>query len=55
LPGVRSGANAAGAEGPMQMLPATFAAYAVGQPGRRADPYDLGDAALAAIVLECCL
>lgn len=27
LPGVRSGANTAGAQGPMQMLPATFAAY----------------------------
>jgi cell wall-associated NlpC family hydrolase len=27
LPGVRSGANAAGAQGPMQMLPATFGAY----------------------------
>jgi hypothetical protein len=25
LPGVQSGANAAGAEGPMQFLPATFA------------------------------
>ena len=29
LPGVRSGANPAGAEGPMQFLPATFDAYAV--------------------------
>jgi cell wall-associated NlpC family hydrolase len=27
LPGVSSGANSAGAEGPMQFLPATFAAY----------------------------
>lgn len=27
LPGVKNGANAAGAQGPMQMLPATFAAY----------------------------
>lgn len=27
LPGVRSGANSAGAQGPMQMLPATFATY----------------------------
>jgi hypothetical protein len=27
LPGVRSGANSAGAEGPMQFEPATFAAY----------------------------
>lgn len=27
LPGVRNGSNTAGAQGPMQMLPATFAAY----------------------------
>ncbi|GAA2778930.1 C40 family peptidase [Crossiella cryophila] len=27
LPGVRSGSNSAGAQGPMQFLPATFAAY----------------------------
>src|SRR5690242_8050466 len=27
LPGVRSGANSAGAQGPMQFLPATFAHY----------------------------
>jgi cell wall-associated NlpC family hydrolase len=53
LPGVRAGANPAGAEGPMQMLPATFAAYAVGGPGHPADPYDLGDAAVAAARLLC--
>ena len=27
LPGVHSGANSAGAEGPMQLEPSTFAAY----------------------------
>jgi cell wall-associated NlpC family hydrolase len=53
LPGVHAGANPAGAEGPMQMLPATFGAYAVAEPGRSADPYDLGDAALAAARLLC--
>jgi hypothetical protein len=45
LPGVHSGANFAGAEGPMQLLPATFAEYAV--PGHR-DIYDPTDAVLAA-------
>jgi cell wall-associated NlpC family hydrolase len=49
LPGVRSGANPAGAEGPMQMLPATFAAYA--PPG--ASPYDLDASALAAARMLC--
>src|SRR5215469_3674127 len=29
VPGVRSGANSAGAEGPMQFLPGTFAEFAV--------------------------
>ena len=53
LPGVRDGANAAGAEGPMQMLPATFAAYAVGASGRSPDPYDMGDATVAAARLLC--
>jgi cell wall-associated NlpC family hydrolase len=53
LAGVHAGANAAGAEGPMQMLPATFAAYAAGEPGQTPDPYDLGDAARAAARLLC--
>jgi len=54
LPGVRSGANAAGAEGPMQFLPATFAAYAVPRAdGTPASPYDLADAAAAAARLLC--
>jgi cell wall-associated NlpC family hydrolase len=50
LPGVHSGANAAGAEGPMQFLPATFAAYAV---GAHPSVYDIGDASLAAARLLC--
>ena len=50
LPGVLSGANSAGAEGPMQFLPATFAAYAVGP---NPSPYDMGDATLAAARLLC--
>jgi cell wall-associated NlpC family hydrolase len=53
LPGVHAGANPSGAEGPMQMLPATFEAYAVGGPGHLPDPYDLVDAALAAARLLC--
>ena len=45
LPGVQSGANSAGAEGPMQFLPATFAAYAVNaDPGQPLTPYDPADA-----------
>jgi hypothetical protein len=44
-PGVRSGANYAGAEGPMQFEPATFARYAVnaGKPAPLT-PYDPADA-----------
>ena len=51
LPGVQSGANSAGAEGPMQFLPATFAAYALPVPpgGQTpASPYDPTDAIYAA-------
>jgi hypothetical protein len=49
LPGVHSGANPAGAEGPMQFLPATFAVYDRPVPPggvRPPSPYDpvLGDA-----------
>jgi cell wall-associated NlpC family hydrolase len=50
-PGVQSGANSAGAEGPMQFLPATFAAYALPiPPGGQtpASPYDPTDAIYAA-------
>ena len=51
LPGVQSGANSAGAEGPMQFLPATFAAYDLPiPPGGQtpASPYDPTDAIYAA-------
>jgi cell wall-associated NlpC family hydrolase len=54
LPGVRSGANSAGAEGPMQILPATFAAYAVNaDPGQPLTPYDPADAIYAAARMLC--
>ncbi len=54
-PGVWSGANAAGAEGPMQFEPATFAAYATVGPGglRPASPYDPADAVYTAAALLC--
>jgi cell wall-associated NlpC family hydrolase len=51
LPGVHAGANWAGAEGPMQFEPATFAAYALPVPsGGQAppSPYDPTDAVFAA-------
>lgn len=50
-PGVQSGANYAGAEGPMQFLPATFAEYDEPVPPGGADPpspYDATDAVYAA-------
>jgi cell wall-associated NlpC family hydrolase len=56
LPGVQSGANAAGAEGPMQFEPATFAAYdAPVPPGgvTPPSPYDPTDAVYAAARLLC--
>jgi cell wall-associated NlpC family hydrolase len=54
-PGVASGANAAGAEGPMQFEPPTFAAYAVVGPGgvQPASPYDPVDAVYTAAALLC--
>jgi len=55
-PGVHSGANAAGAEGPMQFLPATFAAYDRPVPAGGADPpspYDPVDAAYATVRYLC--
>jgi cell wall-associated NlpC family hydrolase len=51
LPGVRSGANSAGAEGPMQFEPSTFAEYDEPVPPGGADPpspYDPTDAVYAA-------
>ena len=56
LPGVHSGANGAGAEGPMQFLPATFAEYAEPVPAGGAEPpspYDPTDAVYAAARLLC--
>jgi cell wall-associated NlpC family hydrolase len=56
LPGVRSGANAAGAQGPMQFEPATFAAYDEPVPPGGAappSPYDPADAVYAAARLLC--
>lgn len=54
-PGVWSGANGAGAEGPMQFEPATFAAYATVGPGgaRPASPYDPVDAVYSAAAMLC--
>jgi len=53
--GVRSGANAAGAEGPMQFEPATFARYATVGPGGvdPPSPYDPVDAVYTAATLLC--
>ena len=54
-PGVASGANAAGAEGPMQFEPATFVAFAtVGPDGEvPPSPYDPVDAVYTAAKLLC--
>ena len=56
LPGVHSGANFAGAEGPMQFEPATFAAYDTPVPPGGANPpspYDPVDAVYAAARMLC--
>jgi hypothetical protein len=56
LPGVHGGANTAGAEGPMQFEPATFAAYDEPVPPGGANPpspYDPTDAVYAAARLLC--
>lgn len=56
LPGVHSGANAAGAEGPMQFEPKTFAAYDEPVPPGGAtppSPYDPTDAVYAAARMLC--
>jgi cell wall-associated NlpC family hydrolase len=54
-PGVASGANAAGAMGPMQFEPATFARYGTVGPGGVAppSPYDPVDAVYSAAKLLC--
>jgi membrane-bound lytic murein transglycosylase B len=53
--GVRSGANFAGAEGPMQFEPATFSSVAVVGPGGAdpPSPYDPVDAVYSAARLLC--
>jgi hypothetical protein len=55
LPGVASGSNPEGAEGPMQFEPATFRAYGTVAPGGAdpASPYDPGDAIYSAARLLC--
>ncbi len=56
LPGVHTGANAAGAEGPMQFEPRTFAAYSLPVPPGGAtppSPYDPVDAVFAAARMLC--
>jgi cell wall-associated NlpC family hydrolase len=54
LPGIRSGANSAGAEGPMQLEPATFAQFAVNaDPGQPLSPYDPADAIYTAAAMLC--
>ena len=54
LPGVRSGANAAGAEGPMQFLPRTFAEFAVNaDPSQPLSLYDPADAIYTAARMLC--
>ncbi len=56
LPGVHSGANSAGAEGPMQFLPATFAEYDHPVPAggaNPASPYDPTDAIYATARMLC--
>src|SRR5947209_3254164 len=56
LPGVTSGANRAGAEGPMQFEPATFAEYDQPIPdggANPASPYDPADAIYAAARMLC--
>jgi Transglycosylase SLT domain len=54
LPGVHSGANAAGAEGPMQFLPGTFGEFAVdADPGQPVSPYDPADAIYTTARMLC--
>jgi hypothetical protein len=54
LPGVHTGANSAGAEGPMQFLPATFGEFAVNaDPGQPLSPYNPADAIYTAARMLC--
>jgi len=53
-PGVHSGANFVGAEGPMQFLPATFARFAVdADRSRPLSPYNPADAIYTAAAMLC--
>lgn len=53
-PGVQSGKNFAGAQGPMQFEPGTFAQYAVNaDPGAALSPYDPADAIYTAAAMLC--
>jgi hypothetical protein len=53
-PGVHSGANFAGAQGPMQFEPATFAQYAVdGNHDGTLSPFDPADAIYSAAAMLC--
>ena len=52
LPGVHSGANFGGAEGPMQFEPATFTQYATG-PDKPLSPYDPADAIYTTAAMLC--
>jgi cell wall-associated NlpC family hydrolase len=54
LPGVHSGANTAGAQGPMRFLPGTFGEFAVNaDPDRPLSPYDPADAIYTAARMLC--
>lgn len=53
LPGVSSGANFAGAEGPMQFEPSTFASYATDVPVQPPNIYNPQDALFAAAAMLC--
>jgi len=58
LPGVAAGANAAGAQGPMQFLPATFAAVTAAHPPPQGgaappSPYNPSDAIYTAAAYLC--
>ena len=54
LPGITSGHNGAGAEGPMQFEPATFTRYAINaDPGHPLSPYDPADAIYTAAAMLC--
>ncbi|GAA1983033.1 lytic transglycosylase domain-containing protein [Amycolatopsis minnesotensis] len=53
LPGVRSGANSAGAAGPMQFLPATFKTMRARHPDIGPDQYDPATAIRAAAHYLC--